>query len=57
MVLAGGRGTRLRAVVSDRPKVVAVVKGRPFITYVFDQLIEADFKRVILCTGYLVLGH
>lgn len=53
VVLAGGRGTRLHAIVSDRPKVMAVVRGRPFITYIMDQLIEAGFKKVIFCVGYL----
>lgn len=53
VVLAGGRGTRLHAIVSDIPKVMAVVRGRPFITFIMDQLIEAGFKRVILCVGYL----
>jgi D-glycero-alpha-D-manno-heptose 1-phosphate guanylyltransferase len=53
VVLAGGRGTRLHAIVSDRPKVMAVVRGRPFITYIMDQLIESGFKQVILCVGYL----
>lgn len=53
VVLAGGRGTRLRSIVSDRPKVMAVVRGRPFITYIMDQLIEAGFNKVILCAGYL----
>ena len=32
---------------------MAVVRGRPFITYIMDQLIEAGFKQVILCAGYL----
>ncbi|MBI4620207.1 MAG: nucleotidyltransferase family protein [Desulfobacterales bacterium] len=53
VILSGGRGSRLHAIVSDRSKVMAVVRGRPFITYIMDQLIEAGFKQVILCVGYL----
>ena len=53
VILAGGMGTRLRAVVSDRPKVMAMVKGRPFIAYIMDQLLEAGFKQVVFCVGYL----
>ena len=30
-ILAGGLGTRLRSVVSDRSKVMACVHGRPFV--------------------------
>lgn len=53
VILAGGLGTRLRAVVADRPKVLAKVGGRPFLYYLLDQLIEVGLKKVILCTGYL----
>lgn len=52
-ILAGGLGTRLRSVVSDRPKVMAMVAGRPFLNHLLDQLAESGIKRVILCTGYL----
>jgi len=53
LILAGGLGTRLRAVVPDRPKVLAPVAGRPFLTFLLDQLAEAGIGRLILCTGYL----
>ena len=53
VVLAGGFGTRLRSVVSDRPKVLAEVGGRPFLEYLLDQLVAEDVKSVVLCTGYL----
>ncbi|HLJ10007.1 MAG TPA: nucleotidyltransferase family protein [Planctomycetaceae bacterium] len=51
-ILAGGLGTRLRAAVSDRPKVLAVVRGRPFLAYLLDQLASAGIKRVVLMTGH-----
>ena len=53
LILAGGLGKRLRSVVSDRPKILASVLGRPYITYIFDQLITAGFNKVIICTGYM----
>jgi len=52
-ILAGGLGTRLRPVIGYRPKVLAEVGGRPFITYLFDQLAAVKVKKVVLCTGYL----
>lgn len=52
-VLAGGKGTRLRGVVADRPKALAPVAGRPFLAYLLDQLSAAGLGRVVLCTGYL----
>lgn len=36
IILAGGLGTRLQSVVSDRPKVPAEVSGRPFLTYLLE---------------------
>ena len=53
IILAGGLGTRLRPVFSDRPKVLAEILGRPFLTYLLDQLSGAGFQHVILCTGYM----
>ncbi len=52
-VIAGGLGTRLRAVVADRPTVLAEVRGRPFIAYLLDQLAAAGVRRAVLCTGHL----
>ncbi len=54
-VLAGGFGLRLRAVVSDRPKVLAEIEGRPFIDILLEQLEAAGAKTAVLCIGYL--GH
>ena len=53
VILAGGLGTRLRSVVSGRPKVLANVLGRPFMTFLLDQLVLADLRNVVLCTGYM----
>jgi D-glycero-alpha-D-manno-heptose 1-phosphate guanylyltransferase len=52
-ILAGGAGTRLRSVVADRPKVLAQVSGRPFVTFLLDQLAAQGIPRVVLCTGYM----
>ncbi|OFX07416.1 MAG: hypothetical protein A2516_02580 [Alphaproteobacteria bacterium RIFOXYD12_FULL_60_8] len=53
MILAGGLGTRLRPAVADRPKVMALVNGRPFLSYLLDQLVDAGVRDVVLCVGYL----
>jgi D-glycero-alpha-D-manno-heptose 1-phosphate guanylyltransferase len=39
-------------VVQDRPKVLAEIAGRPFLTYLLDQLIKVNIGEVVLCTGY-----
>jgi NDP-sugar pyrophosphorylase family protein len=51
-ILAGGMGTRLRAVVVDRPKVLARVHGRPYLAYLLDRLATAGTAEVVLLTGY-----
>jgi NDP-sugar pyrophosphorylase family protein len=53
LILAGGAGTRLRAVVSDRPKPMAPVAGRPFLELQVAWLARQGVRRVVLCTGYL----
>jgi D-glycero-alpha-D-manno-heptose 1-phosphate guanylyltransferase len=52
IVLAGGFGTRLRAVVADVPKPMAPVGGRPFLAWVLDHLAVAGFSSIILAVGY-----
>lgn len=52
VVLAGGLGLRLRERVSNLPKVMAPVAGRPFLEYVLDRLIAGGVMDVILSVGY-----
>jgi NDP-sugar pyrophosphorylase family protein len=52
-MLAGGLGTRLRSTVVGRPKALALINGRPFLSYLLDQLAGAGLKEVVLCVGYL----
>lgn len=53
IILAGGLGTRLRSVLADRPKVLAPVAGRPFLTYLLDQLRRIGVSQAVLSTGHL----
>lgn len=53
IILAGGLGTRLRSVVSDRPKPLATVGGRPFLELLLDQIEASGGREVVLATGYL----
>ncbi|MFM2376776.1 MAG: D-glycero-alpha-D-manno-heptose 1-phosphate guanylyltransferase [Bacteroidota bacterium] len=52
IILAGGMGTRLQSVVSDVPKPMAPVAGRPFLEHLFPMLREANVRRVVLSVGY-----
>lgn len=53
VILAGGLGTRLRTMVKDRPKVMADIKGRPFLAYLLDMIASCGISNVVMCTGYL----
>jgi D-glycero-alpha-D-manno-heptose 1-phosphate guanylyltransferase len=52
IVLAGGMGTRLKAVIQDIPKPMAPIGNRPFLSFLLDDLQVQGVKRVILSTGY-----
>lgn len=53
IILAGGLGTRLRSEVSDLPKPLAPIHGRPFLEYQMDYWIEQGVDNFILSVGYL----
>lgn len=53
MILCGGLGTRLRPVVSDRPKVLAKIGEKTFLDILIDSLKKQGFNNVILCIGHL----
>jgi D-glycero-alpha-D-manno-heptose 1-phosphate guanylyltransferase len=53
IVLVGGLGTRLRKVISDVPKPLAPVAGRPFLAWVLDRLAHGGMRHVILAAGYM----
>jgi NDP-sugar pyrophosphorylase family protein len=52
VILAGGLGLRLRPAVSDLPKVMAPIAGRPFLHYLLDGLGRQGVRRILLCVGH-----
>jgi histidinol-phosphate phosphatase family protein len=53
VILAGGRGTRMRPITNDRPKPMVPILGRPFLEYQLEQLRDQGFERVLMLLGYL----
>jgi D-glycero-alpha-D-manno-heptose 1-phosphate guanylyltransferase len=53
VILAGGLGTRLRAVVSEVPKPMAEVLGKPFLAWQIEQLKKFGVVDIIISIGYL----
>jgi len=52
IILAGGLGTRLRSVVTDVPKCMAVVAGKPFLDHVIRYLLDQGIESFIFSLGY-----
>src|SRR5437667_6460770 len=52
-VLCGGHRTRLRRVLADRPKSMALISGTPFLQLVLDRVRSQGVDDVILGTGYM----
>lgn len=52
LVLAGGFGSRLKSVVSDVPKPLAPVCGKPFLTYLLENLVLLGAREFIFLLHY-----
>ncbi len=52
IILAGGLGTRLQSVVSDVPKPMAPVNGKPFLAYLIQYLQKFGIQKIVFSVGY-----
>lgn len=52
MILCGGKGERLRSLISDRPKPLASFQGQPFLDFLIEDLLKQNFQHFILLAGY-----
>ena len=63
VVLAGGLGTRIRAVSGNLPKGLIPIQGVPFLLYQMNWLYRNGIENILILTGYgseeikSVLGH
>lgn len=53
VILAGGLGTRMRAVTGDLPKILVPVQGHPFAHHQLTWLAGQGVTSVVFCIGYL----
>ncbi len=52
IILAAGLGRRMRGATGGLPKSLMSVKGTPLIERNIERMLEADFERVVVVTGY-----
>jgi NDP-sugar pyrophosphorylase family protein len=52
IILAGGKGTRLKGVIDDRAKPMALVNGKPFLEHLLKKLEDSGIRKVVLAVGY-----
>lgn len=56
VILAGGRGTRLRPITDTRPKPMIEICGKPFLEHLVELLRSQGFFRFLMLLGYLPEG-
>jgi UDP-N-acetylglucosamine diphosphorylase / glucose-1-phosphate thymidylyltransferase / UDP-N-acetylgalactosamine diphosphorylase / glucosamine-1-phosphate N-acetyltransferase / galactosamine-1-phosphate N-acetyltransferase len=60
VVLAAGRGTRMRELTVSRPKPMMEVSGRPVLSYILEGLRDAGVRKILIVIGYkkeVVMNH
>jgi NDP-sugar pyrophosphorylase family protein len=53
VILAGGKGTRLRPLTYEKPKVMLEVNKKPFLWYTLQLLKKRGIYRILILAGYL----
>ena len=53
VILAGGKGTRLKPYTAHFPKPLVPLGDRPIIEIVIDQLFDHGFTEIIISVGHL----
>ena len=52
VILAAGRGTRMRELTSELPKPMIKVRGKPVLQYIVEGLCNAGVRDLLLVVGY-----
>ncbi len=52
-LLAGGAGTRIASMYAGTPKCLIDIHGKPFLSYVLENIKRFGFNRVVILAGHL----
>lgn len=53
LILAGGRGERLRPLTDSCPKPLLPILGKPLIRYVIDPITEVGLSKITIAVKYM----
>ena len=53
VILAGGKGTRLKPLTVNAPKSMISINGKPFLHHLLDYIKKFNLKNILICGGYL----
>ena len=52
VILAGGKGTRIKKFLKDNPKPLANINDKPFISYLLNHYSKFNFEKIFILAGY-----
>ena len=60
VILAAGKGTRMRELTNEIPKPMLQVQGRPILEHIVEGLVQAGIREIFIVTGFrgdVIRGH
>jgi NDP-sugar pyrophosphorylase family protein len=52
VILAAGKGTRMKDLTIERPKPMLFVKGKPILQYIIEGLLNVGINQIFIVTGH-----
>src|SRR4029077_10025132 len=52
VVLAAGKGTRMRELTNEQPKPMLKVQGKPILEHILEGIVAAGIREIFIVTGF-----
>ena len=56
VILAAGKGTRMKELTNELPKPMLQVQGQPILEHILRGLISAGIREIFIVTGWITSG-